>query len=906
MKIISFNDVWEMYRLKMVVAHKAQWENFWALKGVSFDIEQGETVGLIGGNGMGKTTILKLIMGMLQPDRGQIKVNGRVSGLLELGAGFQPELTGLENVHLNVGLFGVAHNEIDERAKDIVSFAEIGRFINAPVKCYSQGMFVRLAFAIAIHVNFEILLIDDILAVGDEFYQRRCIKKILELKEQGKTIIFVSHDLALLGRLCKRALFMKDGRLIKDDLIDNSISLYSQTIGAKEGVAVLEKKPLDVVFNNGSVFFNWNEKLLTPNTGVTSSFFISNQWYSSTQAEWEVTQVSESEFCARGVFYHVPLTILWRISLCEGNEIKFSFSSEASRLLEIKTGHIDFMFINEYARWVTAVESGEFPVIDLQDAHAKPQLEHNVSRQSIGLLAGGHRREVFIPSLGISYDSCTQVKKTQVYNTDYMGNCRLIRFSTGAFFQDAGLEPQASVYFQGSVVFNVPDINSFLIQKQNDVILTQGDLRLMFNNGSCLLAWAGIYLTKTYHLITLIFSKGKQWPSNNAQWDVEKAGVYSLTARGIRPGLGFVEVWRLEITGKSSFRWQVGLEVKQEIPLEEQYMCFMCSEQYRSWFAAHGRGSFPDNFLETDVDVAQRCIGEGSVGVYSENKQFPTLTVRFSKELNNFAKIMNADFNERARIVRIQRVEPEKDILHSPGTYPCLDVEVVLGEDAPQGTESARSTVQSDKLKFVFEKGRGELFWDGVELTKRLGFYTALRCGGRWYDSLSDALWKVQQKDTLVSARGKWQHLPVSQVWEIRLHSSTSIEVVVKMIVEQEIEVDRIQANLMLLERYTRWTAGKSSGEFSDFKDTLDDDWDSVYRETNGLGCIGVGAVKDSSVYMPAVHVSYRKSSFTWVPTVINSDIYHRARVLQMLNSKTQKIPAGEYMYFIGEIKISH
>jgi len=267
---------------------------------------------------------------------------------------------------------------------------------------------------------------------------------------------------------------------------------------------------------------------------------------------------------------------------------------------------------------------------------------------------------------------------------------------------------------------------------------------------------------------------------------------------------------------------------------------------------------------------------------------------------------MNADFNERARIVRIQRVEPEKEVLHSPGEYPCLDVEVGLGEYVPAALEPARSSLQSDKLKFVFEKGAGQLFWDGVELTKRMGFYTAIRSGGRWYDSLSSAHWKVRQKGAFVSAEGKWQHLPVSQLWEIRMPDSTSVEVVVKMTVDREIEVDRLQANLMLLERYTRWTCGVESGEFPDFKDTLDDDWDSVHRETDGVGCIGVGAAQGSSVYMPAVRVSHTRSSFAWMPAIINSDIYHRGRVLQVLNSQMQKIPAGEYTYFIGEIKVCH
>ena len=166
MEQIVFNDLWGMYRIKFVVDRKPTWENFWALKGLTFKINQGEAVGIIGENGAGKSTVLKMIAGMLKPDRGHVKVLGKISGLLELGAGFQTELTGSENIYLIAGLFGSSPSQIESIYDDIVSFADIGKFINAPVKCYSQGMFVRLAFAIAINMDSDILLIDDTL-VGD-------------------------------------------------------------------------------------------------------------------------------------------------------------------------------------------------------------------------------------------------------------------------------------------------------------------------------------------------------------------------------------------------------------------------------------------------------------------------------------------------------------------------------------------------------------------------------------------------------------------------------------------------------------------------------------------------------------------------------------------------------------------
>jgi ABC-type polysaccharide/polyol phosphate transport system ATPase subunit len=188
-------------------------EQFWALKDVDFTIYKGETIGIIGPNGSGKSTLLKLIAGVSQPTSGSITVNGKIAPLIELGAGFHPELTGRENVFLNGVILGMKRKEITEKFDEIVNFAEIWDFIDQPVKHYSSGMYLRLAFAVAVHTNPEILLIDEILAVGDEKFQRKCIAKMQEFHEQGTTIIIVTHSLTSVLQNCTRAALLQHGKL---------------------------------------------------------------------------------------------------------------------------------------------------------------------------------------------------------------------------------------------------------------------------------------------------------------------------------------------------------------------------------------------------------------------------------------------------------------------------------------------------------------------------------------------------------------------------------------------------------------------------------------------------------------------------------------------------------------------
>lgn len=188
-------------------------EAFWALKDVTFSVRPGETFGIIGKNGSGKSTLLKLITGIMNPDFGKIEINGRVSALLELGAGFHPDLTGTENIYLNGSIMGLTRSEIRARFDEIVRFSELEDFIDTPIKHYSSGMYMRLGFSIAINVDPDILVIDEVLAVGDQGFQGKCLDKIRDFKRKGKTIIFVSHDLSVTSQLCSRAIWLEEGQV---------------------------------------------------------------------------------------------------------------------------------------------------------------------------------------------------------------------------------------------------------------------------------------------------------------------------------------------------------------------------------------------------------------------------------------------------------------------------------------------------------------------------------------------------------------------------------------------------------------------------------------------------------------------------------------------------------------------
>lgn len=222
-------------RLKemLVRGRRRYHQEFWALDDVSVTIGRGETVGVIGANGSGKSTLLQLVAGVLAPTRGTVTVNGRVAALLELGAGFDPEFSGRDNVYMGGAIMGISRHEMDARFDAIVAFAELGEFIDQPVKTYSSGMYVRLAFALAINVDPEVLLVDEALSVGDAVFQHRCMHKIRELQARGVTILFVSHDTGTVKSICTRAVWLEGGRLVEVGTPEAVVNHYHASVSRR-------------------------------------------------------------------------------------------------------------------------------------------------------------------------------------------------------------------------------------------------------------------------------------------------------------------------------------------------------------------------------------------------------------------------------------------------------------------------------------------------------------------------------------------------------------------------------------------------------------------------------------------------------------------------------------------------
>jgi ABC-type polysaccharide/polyol phosphate transport system ATPase subunit len=256
---IVVEDLWKKFRifherntyLKAAVlrGRRARYEEFWALKGVNITVHQGEVVAIIGENGSGKSTLLKCLARILRPDRGRVQVTGRLSALLELGAGFHPDLSGRENVYLNAAILGLPRKEIERRFDEIVGFAGLEKFIDMPVRNYSSGMYVRLGFAVAINVDPEVLVIDEVLAVGDASFQRRCMDKFDEFRDQGRTLVIVTHSLGSIEHMCDRAYWLRYGMLEREGLPAAVAEEYAeQALGGAEAASTNEAR-----FGSGEV-----------------------------------------------------------------------------------------------------------------------------------------------------------------------------------------------------------------------------------------------------------------------------------------------------------------------------------------------------------------------------------------------------------------------------------------------------------------------------------------------------------------------------------------------------------------------------------------------------------------------------------------------------------------------------
>jgi len=263
-------SLWSRFRRRGGAASN---EEFWALREIDFEIKQGEVVGIIGRNGAGKSTLLKILSRITEPTKGRIRLRGRLASLLEVGTGFHPELTGRDNIYLNGAILGMTRVEIARKFDEIVAFAEVDRFLDTPVKRYSSGMYVRLAFAVAAHLEPEILIVDEVLAVGDAEFQRKCLGKMEQVAGHGRTVLFVSHNIAAVQRLCSRGIYLQQGRIVAQGASHEVIDRYLRDTSSPSGKSrwnYARRSPL-IEVENVELLVNGGRQNSVP-AGATATF----------------------------------------------------------------------------------------------------------------------------------------------------------------------------------------------------------------------------------------------------------------------------------------------------------------------------------------------------------------------------------------------------------------------------------------------------------------------------------------------------------------------------------------------------------------------------------------------------------------------------------------------------------
>jgi ABC-2 type transport system ATP-binding protein len=929
-KAISLRQAWLKYRIDFREDGRVAPEDFWALKGIDLEVDKGEIVGLIGENGAGKTSLLKLIAGMLSADKGSVHVHGTVSALMEIGAGLQQDLTGRENIYLVSSLFGLTKAQVDARFEDIVRFAEIGRFINAPVKIYSQGMYMRLAFAIAIHVHPDVLLLDDMFVVGDVYAQHKCVHKIFELKDQGMTIIFALQDLEMLKRICSRGVFLREGAIIKDGPIDAVCSYYMETVGSREGIGIAQKGPLGVIFNNGKLILRWNNQTITCNLGGHSSMRIAGREYLSTAAEWQVQKTGpDGDIVAVGRWPDIPVRQCWKIRVL--NEKEFSWDIEVQPQEKIPLEKIDVrtFFIDTYKRWFTLQEEKDFPDVFFHTAQESCPIIDDSIDGIVGIKGDSTAPEA-VPTLIFERRRSAVRTVCQAGSVGSEIHGRFVQHRPVLVSQDTGFGNDACQSFAVRVVLfdaaqgsHTRDYLEQLAQSlQESTIIRKGPLTLCCRDHRVELYWHDTLLTREIGLNTKFRCQDKDYDTGMwARWDIRKRSETEIDITISWDDIPFLtQTWRLALCADDAVLWKVETSSNAAVRLRQKQVELVLSEQFQDWATAQERGGFAKLEKKGSGVVLSKYINSRmGVGCVLGDGSAPLPAVVFSQEdaVPRASLISRRQDAEPTTALRYLEAEQEKNAYTPSGISAYFEGKIQIGKDIrvpadqSQGQPAQRTRMHRlKKISVAFDCGKGRFFWKGTELTKGLGMYVSMFSGGMWLDS-SQAFWEpVETSGRRVKAIGHWCWIPMTQCWDIELLDEETIGWKIERKIRDNFVLDREQVNIMLSDAYRAWSVpGQRQQEFpAGFKEHNGVSWD---RQWSKAGAFPIGLEKchaRKSFWdrrcLPSVTFACPDHCRMRYSVIENTDNLFQARLLQYEMEPAGKDQVGDSVYFEGRIKI--
>ncbi len=937
---VSLKDVWLKYRIEFKECGRTASEDIWVLKEINLEVSEGECVAIIGENGAGKTTLLKIIAGMLKPDKGAALVKGRVSALMDIGAGFQEDLTGRENIYLTSSLFGLSREEIDKRLPDIINFADIGKFINAQVRVYSQGMYMRLAFAIAIHVDPDILLVDDIFAVGDLYAQRKCIDKMFELKKEGKTILFVTHDLETARLFCERGLFFKDGRLVKDGTLKEVSSFYLRTVGSRRGIGILQGKRLGAVFNNGRLILTWDEEPLTKEWGGYSMVSAYGKPYLSFESDWELVESSSDRIVLDGSFWYLPLKQRWEVMLDEDSQcvdIRIAMQSRQDvGLEEISAG---LMLRPAYRRWMTPYKNKEF---EAKGANVKAPWEcidsHSPAVSFVGLSCDPKADK--LPSVVMSDEVYVPGKLLEVQTAASELDAQVLKSKI-----TAEAAPIISERPQNQCLFDLKLRIFDDLLKRDDYLrslpegllpksIKHGELSLSASANNIGIYLAGRKLTSSQGLQVHFCNERSPYPESDYETVIHKRSESGLDISRFHRRLPFHETWRLELA-QGVISCRVSMQARQQMPLSNiEFRCLL-DAAYNAWFAGKEKGMISGETEARDTrDLLMKNDPSNTLGVYAQASgiELPQIVLSEVSGITMFNSLKKL-FDQNSRdsdgmIIRqptttvyFLHVQSKDNAVVSKGEHLLFDIRICAGGDGglkpkkedcanglarlPSGSKliSEQLLIESGVNRIVFEKGRCRIFYKDKELTKNFGLYTSIYSEDfyvkQWYSSL-DALWeKIAYKKGRLLVRGIWPYLPISQTWELR-SVRNGFHLNVDMEVFAGTSMERQQTNIMISDSYYRWScADACEGEFPEGFGLLG--WEEMLRKTGERLSV---SCRDTAG-LPAVSFSCEDKG-QYEVTAENSNQVYKSRSIgfEKVSRTGKEVGCGAYKYFSGLISI--
>lgn len=652
-------------------------ESFAALRNVAFDVEPGESVGVIGRNGSGKSTLLKLIAGVTVPTRGEIAVHGRIASLLELGAGFHPILTGRENIYLNAGMLGLRRRDVDKVYDSIVEFSGVGDFIDNPVETYSSGMYVRLGFAVAVHADPAIFLVDEVLAVGDEEFQRKCRGRIHELREEGKTILFVSHDLGMVSALCDRVLLLNKGELVSRPSARETIDFYLRQVGNAKGVHLLRDGAAEVIVGNGRLSVFHNEKEITHSAGAEFQAVQLGAYHNGEQADWRVTEASGTHCAAEGRMYRIPVTIHYDVTL-EDSRLTWRIDVECRRDAEISLLEVNLFLRTAYERWLYGDLQGAFPIIAPRDTGFTPVVANEMGVDAVAAFgeAGG------LPPLLVRLDDGAYHTKTMWANTDYMMSARALNI--GARIPDAQLPLKAGRTHFLTLTLDLgqsePDIVG-AVRRERTVAC--GDLAARFYEGCIELSYRGQNLTTQLHFWAALLVNRLWHNSDTLRWGAIAKNADALTATGVSRRLPMQLHWTIW-SDDIGIRVAIDIECFEPLTVQEYHASLMADGSYGAWRTAHEAGVFPDFTPGQEDWVHLNAEYEPAPNGTLLHDAWPALTVETFDAAHPLRfTALNTGFNQHARVLQALYVSPNASLKLNAGVHRIFDGRISLGDPAP-------------------------------------------------------------------------------------------------------------------------------------------------------------------------------------------------------------------------------